>query len=132
MIKEEIMKLFQEDGFAHNNNYQIITEDNTFWIKAELNKNSNNIYGIAHGGFIFGLADTAMGIEASLKGKKVVTLNSTISYLKPGKGAYLKAKPEVIKEGHNTCVLNCNIYDDRNQLVAITTGTYYYMEDEKN
>lgn len=130
MNKDDFLKYFEEDGFIHHNHYHIETDDNNELIlKGELSSNANNSYGIAHGGFIFGLADTAMGIKAASKAKKIVTLSSNISYLRPGKGNYLIAKPEIIKEGNNICFLKCDIYDDKKQLVANATGSYYYIKE---
>lgn len=130
MNKDEFLKYFEEEGFIHHNNYYIETdENNELIVGAKLSIDANNFYGIAHGGFIFGLADTAMGIKAATKAKKIVTLSSNISYLIPGKGNYLIAKPEIIKEGNNICFLKCDIYDEKNQLVANATGSYYYIKE---
>ena len=39
-------------------------------IEAALTEEAMNPYGIAHGGFIFGLGDVAMGVLAIKKGKR--------------------------------------------------------------
>lgn len=131
MEKQEIKELLEkETGFFKHNNFQFIDciEGKSAELKVILNDNSYNPYKIAHGGLLFGLGDHAMGIVASSTGRNVVTLNSTINYLKPAKGKYLIAKAEMIKNGKNTCFLRCNIYNDKEEVVTTMDGNYYYID----
>ena len=111
----------------HNNIEIIDVEDNKATLKAILTESSLNPYKIAHGGLIFGLGDTAMGVVAKLTGKNAVTLSSNISYLKPATGSYLIAKAEMIKNGKTTCFLQANIYNEKNDLVATMDANYFYI-----
>ena len=118
--------------FIQNNHYQLIElEDGIKAVgEAELRDESLNPYGYAHGGFIFGLGDTAMGLVAKSTGKTPVTLNSSITYLKPTKGKKLKVVAEMIKDGKKTCFLRCNFYNEKEQLTATMDGNYYYIDEE--
>lgn len=123
-----VVKLKIEDGFLKYNNIELL-DDDICKVKLNITKNSLNPYNIVHGGLTFALGDTAMGVLCHKLGKNVVTLNANINYLKPGVGKYLIAIPNVVKMGKTTCVLNCNIYDDNDNLIAIMTGTYYIVGD---
>lgn len=130
MDDEKVIENIEVSGFIKHNNFSLIDIDKEnlkVTLKADLNENSLNTYGIAHGGLIFGLGDTAMGVTAKLTGKNAVTLSSNITYLKPAKGAYLIAKSEIIKNGKNTCYLRCNIYDEKEVLVSTMDGNYFYI-----
>ena len=128
MNKEEILEnMKNKAGFFKHNNMQIVDLEKAI-LKTEISNNSLNVYGIAHGGLIFGLGDNAMGLLLAATKKKGVTLSSTINYLYPGKGKWLIAKPEIIKAGKTTAVLKANIYDEEDHLVAIMNGTYYYID----
>ena len=129
MNKEEALKkLAEEDGFFKHNNYEIVeASENACIIKAKITKNSLNPYGIAHGGFIFGLGDTVLGMAASATGRPAVTLNSTINYLRPAKSEYIIAKAELIKAGKTTSYLQAKIYDDQDKLIASMDANYYYI-----
>lgn len=128
MNNEEIKNKFDNKGFIKHNNIEIVdVEDNKATLKALLTESSLNPYKIAHGGLIFGLGDTAMGVVAKLTGKNAVTLSSNISYLKPATGSYLIAKAEMIKNGKTTCFLQANIYNEKNDLVAIMDANYFYI-----
>ena len=127
---EDEMKFATTSGFIYNNNFELVDKEDevSATLKAKITDSSLNPYGIAHGGFIFGLGDTAMGVLARTTGRKAVTLSSNISYLKPSTGEYLIAKSEMIKNGKTTCFLRCNIYNDKDVLVATMDGNYYYID----
>ena len=129
MNKEEILKkLVEEDGFFKHNNYEIVeaTEENCI-LKANITNNSLNPYGIVHGGLIFGLGDTVMGMIASSCGRPAVTQNSTINYLKPAKTNYVIAKGELIKQGKTTAYIQAKIYDENEKLIAVMDANYCYI-----
>ena len=122
-----IKKLEEEPGFFKNNKYHVLLENDEIMLKADLDENSMNPYGFAHGGLIFGLGDTMMGILAAKNGRTAVTINATINYISKGIGKYLIAKANVIKEGKTTCFLECHIYDENEKLVATLQSNYYYL-----
>lgn len=130
MTKEEMIEKMELSGFINNNNYKVeeIVENKSAIIIGTITDTSNNPYDIAHGGYIFGLGDTAMGVAASSTGKKAVTLSATINYLKPSTGKYLKAVAEIIKNGSSTCYLRANIYNDKDELVAAMESNYYFVK----
>lgn len=128
-IEKKFKQMEKEDGFIKHNNYHIHSiNEKEIIIRADLTKNSNNPYGFAHGGLIFGLTDTVMGMLAAINGRQAVTIDSNISYLQPGSGKYLLAKAEVIKDGKKICFLSSKVYNDKEELIATATSTYYYVK----
>lgn len=130
MSKEELIEIMENSSFIKNNNYKVIEieEGKKAVLKGIITDTSNNPYNIVHGGFIFGLGDTAMGVAAASNGISAVTLSATINYLKPAKGEFLIAEAEVIKSGKTTCYLRANIYNDKKELVASMDSNYYYVK----
>ena len=119
----------EEDGFLKYNNI-IIEEVNEqrCLVKLLISKNSLNPYGMVHGGLIFSLGDTVTGIHCKILRKRAVTLNASINFLKPGTGKYLIADSKIIKSGNKICVLESNIYDDHNNLIANMSTTYFFID----
>lgn len=113
------------DGFINHNNIKIIKNNEEIIAEVNLSECSLNPFGIAHGGLIFGLGDTIMGIIIFNEGLKAVTLNSTINFLKPGNGKKIIGKGSIIKKGKSTVVTEAKIYDDNNNLIAIMSATYF-------
>ncbi len=127
--KELITYLENNPGFIKYNNIHVLDiKDSYAKMSALINENSLNPNGTVHGGLIFGLADSVMGIAARTTGHNVVTIDSSINYLHPGKGSKLIAETEKIKVGKKTAVYRCNIYDEKDNLIAIATGTYYFID----
>ena len=95
---DEINKMFSEQkGFISNNNIKVEeVKENYAKLSSTIEEKSLNPYGIVHGGLLFGLADTAMGIAAKTTGQNAVTINSQIDYLKPGKGSKIIAIAEAL------------------------------------
>ncbi len=115
-------------GFIEANNYEVIkVEPNYCELEGIITNTSTNHLNIVHGGYIFGLADTAAGIAAMTDGRNAVTINSSISYLKPSKGNKLKAIAKSIKNGKNVAFFEVSVYDDNDVLTSVANITYNYI-----
>ena len=126
---EMINQKIEATGFIKQNHYQVVEiQKGKVVMNAPLKEESLNPYQYAHGGFIFGLGDTAMGIAARTTGRNVVTLNASIQYLRPSVGKELRAEAEIIKEGKTICYARCNMYDENHKLTATMDASYYYID----
>ncbi|MBZ4653645.1 MAG: thioesterase superfamily protein [Peptococcaceae bacterium] len=87
-----------------------------------------NPRGIAHGGVIMSLADTAMGMAIRTKGYVGTTVEMNINFLEPVTvGEEIKAIGKVIKWGKNIIVCECDVRGDE-KLVAKARGTFYLVD----
>ena len=131
MVKDlEIYKdaVNKDTGFIHNNNFEVIdVDDNYAVMEAKITEESKNLYGIVHGGFLFGLADSVCGLACLSTGRNAVTVDASINYLHAAKGSKLRAEASAIKIGNNISTYEEKIYDDKGVLVAISTVNYYYI-----
>ena len=122
-------RLANDNGFVKCNGYSVIkVEEHYCEMEAVISDSSKNPFGIAHGGFIFGLADTAAGVAAMTDERMAVTVNSSIDYLKPGKSDKLIAKASVVKAGKAISVVDVLIYDSSLELISKATVTYFYID----
>ena len=116
-------------GFIKYNGFQVEELTNEYCkMSVELTENGVNPNGIAHGGLLFGLADTTMGILARTTGRNIVTLNADIDYLKPGKGKKITCIAEPLKVGKTTAVYRANLYTEDNVLISTSTGTFIFLD----
>ncbi len=116
-------------GFIKYNKMHIVELDDCYAkMEALIDENSLNPNGTVHGGLLFGLADTVMGMAARTTGRNLVTINSQIDYLKMAKGKKIIATAEKLKVGKTTAVFRCNMYDEKDVLVATATGTYFFID----
>lgn len=123
----DITKIKDNGFMAYNGLYVVEAKENYVKIGVDITEKSLNPFGIVHGGLIYTLADSAMGIALATTGRSGVTLNSTIDYLTPGKGKKLFADTEIVKDGKSIVVFRVNIKDENDTLVSVASGTYYII-----
>lgn len=113
--------------FINYNNMEIINDDD-IKVKVKITDKTLNPFNIVHGGLIFSIGDTVMGVKIRSLGRNAVTLNSSINFISPGVGKYLVATCKIIKNGKKTCVLEATIKNYKDALVALMSGTYFYID----
>lgn len=85
-----------------------------------------NPMGTVHGGVLCDIADAAMGIAyaAALdEGETFTTLELKINFLKPVRTGRLVATARVVKGGHTVGLVECDVVDDKERLVARASST---------
>jgi len=118
----------EDCGFCFTNKYNVLyVSENYCEMEAIMDETSLNPFGIAHGGYIFGLADTAAGIAAMTDNRTALTINSNIEYLKASKGSKLVAKAKAIKSGKSISVIEVSIFDEKDDFVAKASFSYFYL-----
>lgn len=124
--------LEKTEGFIANNNYKVIeVKENYCKLEAIITKTSLNHLNICHGGFLYGLADTAGGIASMTDERVAVTVNSTINFLRPVIGNKVIAEATKIKTGQQISVFDVKLYDEKENMVCTSTFTYTYVNKEK-
>ena len=85
-----------------------------------------NPMGTLHGGVLCDVADAAMGMAyaASLDdGETFTTLELKINFLKPVRTGRLVATGHLVKGGHTVGLVECDVVDDKDRLVARASST---------
>jgi uncharacterized protein (TIGR00369 family) len=85
-----------------------------------------NPMGTLHGGILGGLADAAMGMAYAStldEGESFTTLELKINFLKPVWTGRLVATGHVVKGGHTVGLVECDVHDDKDRLVARASST---------
>ncbi|SNX54712.1 PaaI family thioesterase [Thermoanaerobacterium sp. RBIITD] len=88
-----------------------------------------NPLGIAHGGVLFSIMDTAMGMAARTLGKNIVTLEMNINFIKPVmNNDTIKAIGKVVHTGKSTTIAVCDAYNQEGKLAATARETFYNIK----
>lgn len=93
-----------------------------------------NPMGTMHGGVLCDVADAAMGIAYSsnlAEGESFTTLELKINFLKPVWKARLRATGRVVKQGRTVGLVECDIVDEKDNLVAHATSTCMTLRGEQ-
>ena len=80
-----------------------------------------NAAGVAQGGAVYTLCDTAFAVAANAGGALTVSLGANITYLRPGTGGRLFAVARRLSEGRTTCLYRIEVTDEKGALVAFAT-----------
>ena len=86
----------------------------------------SNPMGTLHGGVLCDIADAAMGMAHATTledGESFTTLELKINFLKPVWSAKLKAVGVVVKRGKTIGMAQCDVTDEKDQLVARASCT---------
>lgn len=129
-IYDEINNYIENNpGFIKYNNMHIEEIKKDYCkMYIDITEDSLNHHNIVHGGLIFGLADTTMGMAAITTGNNIVTINAQIDYLKAGTGKKITCIAEPLKIGKSTAVYRANVYNEDELLIATITGTYFFIK----
>ena len=93
-----------------------------------------NPMGTLHGGVLCDIADAAMGMAYAstlAEGETFTTLELKINFLKPVWTARLLAIGRVVKAGKTVGLLECDITDEGNTLVARASSTCMTLRDQQ-
>ncbi|KJQ62661.1 PaaI family thioesterase [Streptococcus oralis] len=121
------MKDFHFDAISAFENYEIKEmKDGHVEVTTKVVDSSLNYYGNAHGGYLFTLCDQISGLVLFSLGLDVVTLQSSINYLKAGKrDDVLTIKGECVHQGRTTCVVDVDICNQDGKNVCKATFTMF-------
>ena len=86
--------------------------------------------GIAHGGAIATLIDSAMAIAIMAllaEGERTVTVDLTIHYLRPLSEGTARASARVVRAGRRVITVSAELFDHNEKLSATAISTYLRM-----
>lgn len=90
-----------------------------------------NPYNITHGGLLFSMADVAAGTCARADGRRYVTQQASVSFIRAGQeGQTITAKSTVINRGRSICVLDSTITNEAGKLLFQGMFTYFCIDKE--
>lgn len=100
----------------------------------EASRRHANPMGTLHGGVLADIADGAMGVAwatALTEGETFTTLELKINFLKPVWNATLRAEAQVVRRGRTVGLVQCEIRDEKGDLVAFATSTCTTLRGEQ-
>ncbi|HCC48487.1 MAG TPA: PaaI family thioesterase [Elusimicrobia bacterium] len=84
-----------------------------------------NFYGTVHGGALASVSDVAMGVACVSLGRRVVTIDMNVSYIKNAPaGSALTARGRVISNGKNIMRAEGHVYHGE-QLLVRSQASYF-------
>lgn len=95
-------------------------------VELEVTERHHNPTGTLHGGIICDIADAAMAYAfvATLADDEIfTTIELKVNFLRPVFKGKLRAEGKIVKKGSTTGLIECNVVDEKGNLVAFATST---------
>jgi acyl-CoA thioesterase len=126
---DHIKELFKKDIFAKQCGIQI-SEYHPGFARCTMDVTPNHYNGIGTlmGGALFTLADFTFCVAANSHGNLAVSLNVSISYLRPCSNGTVTAIATEISRSSRIGVYRVSITDDNQKAIAEVTGTCYFKK----
>lgn len=86
------------------------------------------IHGVVHGGVMAALVDTAGGLATYMalpRGTRTATIELKINYLEGVEGGVVTADARVVRMGRHIAVVDCDVHDEGERLVAKALMTFF-------
>ncbi len=109
---------------------RIVEEPGHCVLEMEIRPEMVNGFGIAHGAMTYALADSALAFASNSRGRKAVSIETSINHVKPVKvGDLLRAEAEETFLSHKLGIYHIRVLRG-SDLVAHFKGVVYRKEEE--
>lgn len=125
-----VMEKLNGDGFSRGLGLRVTEVDRGYAVaRMPFDERHTNLFGMAHGGAIFSLADQAAAAAGASLGKPAVAINMSINYLKtPAIGEELVAEARVISHSNKIGWSEVEVKDGSGQVIAKSTQMIYRLD----
>ncbi len=125
-------KMYNHDAFSQWLGIQILDLDaGAALLQMTIREEMTNGFGIAHGGIIYSLADTALAFAANSHGRHSLSVETSISHLLPVRlGDTIQATTTQESLSHKIAVYSIVLSNQKQEKVGIFKGTVYRSSKE--
>lgn len=126
-VRKAIFRRVKEEPFAQKLGLELIDLDDGYSVvEMTFTKDFENIFGMAHGGAIFGLIDEAFETAGNSHGTMAVALNMNVTYTAaPQPGARLRAEARELNLTPRTATYDIKVRDENQTLIAACQALVY-------
>jgi acyl-CoA thioesterase len=127
-VKEAIYRAVEKEPFARTLNMKLM-DLKLGYSRVEMTYNPdtmNNIYGMTHGGAVFGLIDEAFEAAGQTDGTVAVALNVSVTYVSsPEPGTRLRAEAKQVSQTKKTALYDIKVTDQNGKFIAVCQALAY-------
>lgn len=118
-------RMMEKDAFSHLLGMELLHIDaGACTLQLVIHEEMLNGFQIAHGGITYSLSDSALAFAANAHGQKCVSIETSISHLKPLQmGDRLIAECLEINRGKSIALYAVNCKNQNDELVSVFKGT---------
>jgi acyl-CoA thioesterase len=130
-VRRAIFERVEKEPFARKLGLELLELDDGYSVvEMTFVEDVKNIFGMAHGGAIFGLIDEAFETAGNSHGTVAVALNMNVTYMAaPSPGARLRAVAKEINRTRRTGNYDIRVTDERQTLIATCQALIYRKKE---
>jgi len=128
-LQKQLIRFYHHNTFLDYIHVQIVPLENGE-VRAELSIDEPhvNLYGIAHGGVLMTMADTAMGAACLVYNKKVVTISLSMEFMHAVPLTQrIMTHATVLHNGSRTMTCECEILSEDGKMFAKAHAIFYVL-----
>lgn len=128
--EEIVQRMYDHDAFSQWMGIEIMEVGNgTCSLRMTVREEMTNGFNILHGGISYSLADSALAFAANTRGNQSVSVETSISHLKPvHPGDVIVAKASERKNGKRSGIYDIEIFNQDEDCVALFRGHVFRSE----
>ncbi len=117
----------ENDEFSRWMGIEIVeVDEGKVTVRMEVKKEMLNGFGIAHGGAMHALADSALAFAANTHGWQSVSIETSLSHVKPAHhGDVITAEAKEMSRTRAIAVYHITLHNQTGDLIALFRGTVY-------
>ncbi len=129
-VRQGILKQLEKEPFSKKFGLTLVDmQEGYARVEMRFTEDMENMFGMAHGGAIFSLMDSAFEVASNSHGTMAVALSMNINYLaSPAKGAKLTAEAREINKTRRTAAYDIRAIDDSGKLLATCQSLVYRLD----
>jgi acyl-CoA thioesterase len=130
--QQVVATMMRQDFFSQWLGIEILEIGSGFCkLRSTVRKEMMNGFAIAHGGITYSVSDSALAFACNSRGKKAVSIETSISHLKQVKeGDVLTAEAKEVSRSNRIGLYEVHIHNQDNILVSAFKGTVYITDKD--
>jgi acyl-CoA thioesterase len=126
-VRRAIFEQVEQEAFSRKVNVRLVDLEEGFsQVQMTCTPDTENIFGMIHGGAIFSLMDVAFETACNSHGTVAVALNVMITYLaSPAPGSILTAEARELSRTRKTASYDIKAFDEDGRLIASCQALAY-------
>ena len=128
---ERAHQILKRNNFTVTKRLEIVSaEANRVRMRVQLTPECTNGHGIAHGGFLYSIADSTAGVTAFMDGRSYVTEDSHIQFISNLREGMIYSEGQVLHRGRTLVTVLVNLTAEDGRLLAHGTFNMYHIDTQ--
>lgn len=125
--KDVVDRMMAKDAFSRWMGVEVLeVAEGYSRIRMTVRQEMMNGFGIAHGGILFGLADSVFAFACNSRNNLSLAMDNSMNFLKPAStGDILTAEAKELHNGHSTGLYYITVTNQDNNIIAVFKGNCF-------